>query len=297
MAQRGMVMRAGGSNRPWITRFADTTSPSGDPYPSLREGQIPVEQSMGKPLAWRQLRESDGTPSQPETWVAEDVPTAAAVVGGQGPWSYTPGDQLVVAVGSPGVVPAPVTITLTATPAQLVADAAGPYAPADNESWTVTLTRPSGVSQVAVAVGASPGAQSAADTAAWLNANAVPPGAGIIFTANTTSNTLRLESVAGGDGVSISATGNGALAASLGFTSANLADTGTGVVPDTSEITVSDAYNMIKGTAQLQPAINVEQSLVLGTRGVGVGYSLQVNVGGSTMTFDFDGSIHYGTGP
>lgn len=299
MAQRGMVIRAGGSNKPWIARYGNGTSPRADPFETLRQAQIPIESGANVPLRWTQVCDGEGTPVSPETWVADDFATAAAVVGGVGPWSYTPGDAMEVLVGTPSIAPTPVLMTLLASPALVDADASGPYTIAPSSTWVVTLTTPQGAQPVSISTNTMTPTLglSASAAATWLNANAVPMGAGVQFQPNLSTNALELVSVAAGNGVSVTAVGGGTLASSIGFTSVSLASAGTGNVPDASRITVADACSMIRSAASalLQPGVATSGALVLGTNGVGANYSLEVLSG--TITFDFDNNIHYGTGP
>lgn len=293
----GIVTWIGG-RFPWLARY-DNGAPQllGQPCETLRGAQRIIESSAVVPLRWRKIVDAENVTVNPETWVADTMATPAVVPGGKGPWIQNDGDVLVVSIAQPGISPTPVSIVLQASPAVAEADNAGDYAIVGNASWVVTVARPSGVENWVVSTPASPGTLDAAAAAVWLNANALPPGAGIVFTANVTNNTLSVESTVGGSGVSISATGNGTLAASLGFTT-NVSSVGLGNVPDQSNITVADAYNMIAGAAyDVNPTVSAQGAIGLASKGVGLSYSLQVVLGSSTMTLDFDGSIHYGTGP
>ena len=295
----GIVTWVGGRN-PWIARYNNGATQSlGQPCETLRVAQKIIEASAVVPIRWRKIVDAENVMVPPETWVAEAMSTPAIVQGGKGPWVYTPGDILSMEVTQPGGPPTIHDIELLGTPAIAVADAPGNYTIEGNDSWVVTVSSPIGAAQNwTVSTPASPGALGAVAAAAWLNANAVPPGAGIVFVGNGTNNTLSVQSTVSGSGIRITAPGNGALAASLGFT-LDVAAVGTGNIPDFSNITVSDAYNMIRSAGDpVNPIVSPQGALGLESVGVGRSYALQVLLGGggSTATFDFDGTVHYGTG-
>lgn len=292
----GIVTWVGGQ-RPWIARYNNGTSQLlGQPCETLRVAQRIIEASAVVPLRWRKIVDAENMTVIPETWVAEGMSTPALAQGGKGPWVYTPGNKLVVEIAQPGGPAANFDFNLTGTVASQVAAAAGPYDIAGNASWVVTVARPSGVDKWTISTQTGPGALGAVAAAAWLNTNAVPPGAGVVFVGNGTDNTLSIESTVAGSGIRITAPGNGALAASLGFTS-DVDTVGTGNIADFSNITVSDAYNMIFSAGHpANPIVSPQGAIGLTSVGVGASYSLRAVLTSSTATFDFDGTTHYGTG-
>jgi len=289
-----MVTNIGGA-RPWLARYASGQSTQPDPFMSLGQAQATVEASWNRPLRWRREVDPEGVPTLPETWYAEDFASPGVVQGGKGPWVYTPGSDLVVELYSPDGV-TPETVHLDADPALADATVSGPYLISPSDSWSVTLSRPSAVSVIPVSTGLSPSMPlSAEDAAVWLNSNALPPGSGVVFQADGTSNTLQIASVAGGSGVSISAVGGGTLATSLGFTTPVVSASGVGNVPDNTRITVGDAVNLLNHSSlDWTSGVSVQAALLLATKGVGSAYALRVLTTASTMTFGFDGSLHRG---
>jgi len=295
MATRGIVTTVGGA-RPWIARYGDGTSPAQQPFQSLRSAQIPIEAAAGGPIRWRQLVESDGTHTLPETWVAEDLPTPAIVAGGQGPWSYAPGGTIAFLVDG-----APIGASIAATPGIIDASAAGPYTIVDG-TISVSIVDAAGVVGVVINThGVVPGtAQTAAAAAAWLNANAVPPGAGVAFR-DDGAGVLELATTDAGSAIGVMLVGGGALAVSLGFGNPTYSDMGGGNVPQASAITAADAV------AMLAPQLNVASPVVavyvnrngavsVATNTYGSTSSIQRAIGGSTFTLDMDSSVHYGLG-
>ena len=295
MTTRGFVIKVGGV-RPWLGRYLTATPTQAQPAETLRGAQAVIEASANQPLRWRQLVDAQNVPTSPETWVAEDFAQPPVVVGGAGPWLYAPGLLLSVIVD--GNVGMPAQATVQAGAAVAVGQVAGDYTLAPGV-MSVIVYHPSGPEIVPVTVPVAPaGAMDATATAAWLNANAVLPGSGMVFSSDVASNTLQVETVGQGTGFAVDVQGGSALATSLGFTSASTVAVGTGNVPDAANITAANAATLLSTLAASGVVSSVDPTsglLTLTGTTPGHAYTLQVDLTASTAPFGFDGNIHYGT--
>lgn len=294
MAMRGLVTWIGGA-KPWITRLPGQTA--NQPFATCRAAQLPVEAMANTPLRWTKLVLADGTTQPPETWVADDLATGALVVGGLGPFALADGQHVDLIIDTPVV--APQVVTVSAQPATATAQVAGNYTIAAG-SIAVNVSTPGGQFSYTVTVAIPPAPSDAATAAAWLNANALPPGATFVFGSEGTTNKLTIESVGTGSGfvVSVVTVSTDPFPASIGFTAANTVALSTGNVPDASNVTAADALNLLNGFLGYGAVPALDSTLHLTLSGTATGHSHTLQVANtSTANLGFDNAVHYGVGP
>jgi phage tail sheath protein FI len=217
------------------------------------------------------------------TMLSAATPTPAEVVGGIGPFTLTPGAQLVVVEGEN----APITVTFTAEAGSVRTPGPGPFALADGQVLEIEVDdAPVQTFFVDADDFQNPAAATATELAAALNgrvdgAAASVDGQGHVVLASETSGASSRFHVRGGS-------------ANIALAFPTAADPGAGNVLNISAVTVGEIRQLLEAAA---PGIRVSLAPVGGVRlrTVAAGATARVQVqAGTAAAFGFDTVQHTG---